>query len=124
VEIVLTDREADLMRVLWAYGPCIVAQVQARLDDPLAYTTVQTVLRTLEAKGYVGHKSSGRVHHYFAAVQEQDARKTALQRLKAKLFQGSTELLFAQLVSDRKLTAEQIARMRALLDGKAEKGKP
>jgi predicted transcriptional regulator len=64
------------------------------------------------------------VHHYFAAVQEQDARKTALQRLKAKLFQGSTELLFAQLVSDRKLTPEQIARMRALLDGKAEKGKP
>jgi predicted transcriptional regulator len=74
--------------------------VRARLSDELAYTTVLTILRTLEAKGYVGHKEEGRVHRYFAAVQQQAARKSALRHLTGKLFKGSSELLFAHLVLD------------------------
>jgi predicted transcriptional regulator len=121
MEIALTDREADVMQLLWDYGPSVVAEVRDRLSDELAYTTVLTILRTLEAKGYVRHKEEGRVHRYFAAVQQQAARKSALQHLTGKLFKGSSELLFAHLVSDRKLTTEQIQRMRELLDDKSDK---
>jgi predicted transcriptional regulator len=53
-------------------------------------------------------------------VQSQAARRSALKHLTDKLFQGSTELLFTHLVSDQKLTAEQIERMRRLLDRKAD----
>lgn len=123
MDISLTDREADVMQLLWDHGPSLVAEVRARLTDELAYTTVLTILRTLEAKGYVGHDEEGRGHRYFAAVQEQAARKSALRHLTGKLFKGSAELLFAQLVSDRKLSAEQIRRMREMLSGKADKGK-
>jgi predicted transcriptional regulator len=123
VDIALTDREADVMQLLWDHGPSVVAEVRARLSDELAYTTVLTILRTLEAKGYVRHKEEGRVHRYFAAVQQQAARKSALRHLTGKLFKGSSELLFAHLVSDRKLSPEQIQRMRRLLDGKADKEK-
>jgi predicted transcriptional regulator len=115
MDISLTDREADVMQVLWERGPSVVAEVRARLDDPLAYTTVLTILRTLESKGYVGHEEEGRVHRYFAAVQEQAAQQSALRHITGKFFKGSSELLFAQLVSDRKLTKRQVQRMRDLL---------
>jgi predicted transcriptional regulator len=119
--IALTDREADVMQILWDHGPSVVAEVRARLSDGLAYTTVLTILRTLEAKGYVRHEEEGRVHRYFPAVQRQAARKSALRHLTSKFFNGSSELLFAHLVADRKLTPQQIQRMRKLLDGKPDK---
>jgi predicted transcriptional regulator len=114
-EIYLTDREADVMQVLWEHGPSVVNEVKEKLTDDLAYTTVLTILRTLEQKGYVKHEEEGRVHRYAAAVKEDAARKSALQHLTGKLFKGSSELLFTHLVADRKLSKEQIDRMRALL---------
>lgn len=119
--IAFTDREADVMQVLWDHGPSVVSDVQGQLRDKLAYTTVLTVLRTLEAKGYVGHEDEGRQHRYFAAVQQQAAQKSALKHLLGKLFKDSSELLFARLVSDRKLSPEQIRRMRRLLAAKSKK---
>jgi predicted transcriptional regulator len=121
MKISFTDREADVMQVLWDDGPSVVSDVQKRLSDKLAYTTVLTVLRTLEAKGYVGHDEEGRQHRYFAAVQRQAAQKSALNHLLGKLFKDSSELLFARLVSDQKLSPEQIRRMRRLLVGKTKK---
>jgi BlaI family penicillinase repressor len=114
-DIYLTDREADVMQVLWEHGPSVVNEVKEQLHDELAYTTVLTILRTLEQKGYVKHEEEGRVHRYFAAVKEQAARKSALRHLTGKLFKGSSELLFTHLVSDQKLSADQIRRMRELL---------
>ena len=114
-DIYLTDREADVMQVLWDHGPSVVNEVKEKLHDELAYTTVLTILRTLEQKGYVKHEEEGRVHRYAAAVKEIAARKSALQHLKGKLFKGSAELLFTHLVSDQKLSSEQIKRMRVQL---------
>ena len=119
-DIYLTDREAEVMRVLWEHGPSVVNEVKDQLADELAYTTVLTILRTLEQKGYVKHEEEGRVHRYYAAVKEDAARKSALQHLTGKLFKGSAELLFTHLVSDKKLSKDQIQRMRDLL-GKKEK---
>jgi len=121
VNISFTDREADVMHVLWDLGPSVVSEVQNQLSDKLAYTTVLTVLRTLESKGYVGHKEEGRQHRYFATVQRQAAQKSALKHLLGKLFKDSSELLFARLVSDQKLSSEEIRRMRKLLVGKSGK---
>lgn len=115
MDISFTDREADVMQILWDHGPSVVAEVRAHLQDQLAYTTVLTVLRTLETKGYVAHEEEGRGHRYHALIEQQEARKSALQHLTSKLFKGSTELLFAHLVSDRNLGADEVARMRKLL---------
>lgn len=103
------------MQVLWDHGPSLVAEVRAHLKDELAYTTVLTILRTLEAKGYVDHLEEGRGHRYRPRVQPQAARKSALKQLTDKLFKGSAELLFSHLISDQKLTPEQLKRMRAML---------
>jgi predicted transcriptional regulator len=122
-DIHLTDREADIMQVLWDQGPSVVNEVKNKLQDELAYTTVLTILRTLEQKGYVKHEEEGRVHRYFAAVKEDAARKSALQHLTGKLFKGSTELLFTHLVADKKLSKDQIQRMRDLLASAGKKEK-
>jgi predicted transcriptional regulator len=124
MKISLTDREADVMQALWERGASTVAEVREHLADPLAYTTVLTVLRTLEAKGYVDHEEAGRGHRFFATVKQQAARKNAVQHLTDKLFKGSTELLFSHLVSEQKLGADQLARMRQLLAEHADKEKP
>ena len=124
MKISLTDREADIMQVLWDHGPSLVAEVREHLSDKLAYTTVLTVLRTLQTKGYVGYEEEGRGHRYFASVKQQAARKNALQHLTDKLFKGSTELLLTHLVSEQKLTPDQIARMRKLLAERNDKEKP
>jgi predicted transcriptional regulator len=124
LNIQLTDREADVMQVLWDRGPSTVAEVRADLMDELAYTTVLTVLRTLEAKGYVGHEEEGRGHRYFAAVKQQAAQDSALHHITAKLFNGSAELLLTRLVSDRKLSPEQLRRLRKLLAENSGEGEP
>ncbi|MGH8175623.1 MAG: BlaI/MecI/CopY family transcriptional regulator [Steroidobacter sp.] len=123
MDIYFTDREADIMQVLWRRGPSTVAEVREGLPDELAYTTVLTMLRTLEQKEYVGHEEEGRTHRYFAAVDQESARKSALRHLAGKLFEGSSELLLTQLVSDQKLSKDQIGRIRKLLDEKTGKGK-
>jgi predicted transcriptional regulator len=121
MKISFTDREADVMQVLWDHGPSVVSDVQKSLSDRLAYTTVLTVLRTLEAKGFVAHEEEGRQHRYFATVKRQAAQKSALNHVLAKFFKDSSELLFARLVSDQKLSPEQIRRMRRLLEKKSTK---
>src|SRR6187551_294315 len=121
-DIYLTDREADVMQVLWDHGPSVVNEVKEQLHDELAYTTVLTILRTLEQKGYVKHEEEGRVHRYFAAVKETAARKSALRHLTGKLFKGSAELLFTHLVTDQKLSKDQIQRMRDVLAESTGKG--
>src|SRR3954454_16295131 len=121
-DVQFTDREIDLMEVLWERGPCLVGEVRAALKDELAYTTVLTILRTLELKGYVGRTAEGRGHRYFAAVKQTAAQKSALRHLTRKLFKGSAELLFLHLVSDQRLSKKQILNMHRLLESKADTG--
>ncbi len=123
-EVVFTERELDVMSVLWDEGSGTVAQVKDGLEDDLAYTTVLTVLRTLEEKGYVHHQEQGRAYRYSPSVERGVARESALKRLTRNLFGGSPELLLSQLVSDRRLSATELRRLRGLLDQRlAEYGK-
>jgi predicted transcriptional regulator len=122
MEISLTNREASLMEVLWEHGPSTVAEVREQLADELAYTTVLTILRNLESKGYVTHDEEGRAHRYSAVVERDVAQHSALQALKSKLFKGSTELLLTRLVADRQLSRSEIDRIRRLLDDAPAKG--
>ncbi len=116
MDVTFTERELDVMAILWELGSATVTEVRDRIDDDLAYTTVLTVLRTLEGKGYVGHREEGKAHRYVPLVARNAAGQSALRRLTEKVFAGSPELLLTQLVSGRRLSAEELKRMRQLLD--------
>ena len=122
MDIAFTDREIDVMDVLWESGAATVAEVQAALVDELAYTTVLTMLRTLEEKGHVGHTEEGKAHRFHPRVARQDAGASVLRRITRKLFKDSPELLLTHLVSDRALSDEELERMRRLLDERLKEG--
>ncbi len=116
MDISFTDRELDVMAVLWRRGSGTVNEVRESLDDELAYTTVLTILRTLEDKGFVTHLSEGKAHRYLPAVTKDLAGKSALSRVLDKIFDGSSEMMLTHLVSDRTLSAADLQRLRTLLD--------
>jgi len=122
MRIGFTDRELDVMSVLWDLGDATVTEVRQRLADKLAYTTVLTVLRTLEQKGYVDHTGEGRAHRYHPLVKREAAGRNALRRLLDKVFQGSPELLMTHLVSDRNLSDAELRRLRKLLEARLKGG--
>jgi len=124
MEIILADREAELMEVLWDVGPSTVAEVKDRVTDDLAYTTVLSILRTLESKGYVTHDADGKAHRYSALIERDAARRSALQAMAEKFFKGSTAVLLTHLVADEKLKPEDVRRLRALLAKRGRKVKP
>ncbi len=116
MSVTFTERELDVMSVLWERGSATVAEAREALDDDLAYTTVLTVFRTLEQKGHVRHEEEGKAHRYFPCVARERAGISALRRMVDKLFAGSPEMLLTQLVSDRRLSDTEIRKIRALLD--------
>jgi predicted transcriptional regulator len=111
MEITFTARELDVMNALWDRGPSTVAEVRRAL----AYTTVLTILRILEDKGYVAHAAEGRAHRYRPLVERAEARDSALRRLTARLFGGSPELLLTRLVEDEQISDDELRRMKDLL---------
>ena len=115
-DVSFTERELDVMAVLWELGTATVPEVKIRLRDELAYTTVQSVLRTLEAKGYATHDEEGRFHRYRPLIEREQAGRTGLRRLLDTVFGGSPELLVTQLVAEGTLTDAQVQRLRHLLD--------
>jgi predicted transcriptional regulator len=116
MSISFTDRELDVMGVLWQQGSATVSEVRDALADDLAYNTVLTVLRTLEEKGHVSHVAEGKAFRYLPAVSQDAAGKSALSNVLKRLFDGSHDLLLTQLVSERKIGDNDLRRLRKLLD--------
>jgi BlaI family penicillinase repressor len=124
MSVTLTGRELEIMNVLWRTGSGTVAEVRNALSADLAYTTVLSLIRTMEEKGYLRHETVGRAHRYIPSIKEQAVRRTALNQLVDTVFDGAPELVMTQLVSDRRLDEATLRRLRALLDARLPEKKP
>lgn len=116
MSIRLTHRELDIMAVLWRNGSGTVNEVGDGLEDDLAYSTVLTMLRTLEGKGHVRHEAEGKAFRYYPVTQPEDAGGGALDRVLDKMYQGSRELLVTRLLADEEVSSGELRRIRKLLD--------
>ena len=119
-DIYFPPRELEVMSILWRLGSATVAEVRDALDGTLAYTSVLSALQTLEEKGYVRHESHGRAYRYLPVVEAERAGGSAIARIRDAIFHGSAERMFAQFVSDEKLSKDELERMRRLLDDRME----
>ena len=115
-DVRFTDRELDVMQVLWERGSGTVSEVQEALADELAYTTVLTMLRTLTEKGHVRSEAEGRAHRFIPRVERAEARASALRDVLERVFAGDPEVLLTHLVKERDLSAKELERMRRLLE--------
>lgn len=123
MSIGFTERELDLMTVLWDLGPSTAAEVRQALADQgvdLAYNTVLTLLRILEDKGHVDHQEEGRAHRFRAAVKRKEAGASALTRTLDRMFGGSAEALVVQLVQQRGLSKKDLKRLRRVVNEQLE----
>ena len=118
----LTAVELEMMNVVWRIGPCSVAQVQELLrpQRELAYTSVSTIVRILEQKGYVTSKKEGRGHVYEAAVSKETYQALSLKRIVHNIFDGAPSLLVQRLLASETLTPEELAQIAGLLREKAK----
>lgn len=114
----LTDAEARVMSVLWEKQVASVADVVAALKKKRAvsYSTVQTVLRILEDKGYVAHDKVARAFIYRPRVDERQARRRAVKHLAARLFNGSPRLLVLNVLEDEQIAPEELNRLKKLIE--------
>jgi predicted transcriptional regulator len=113
----LTEVELEMMNVIWRIGPCSVAQVQEQLKSQreLAYTSVSTVVRILEQKGYVTSEKAGRGHRYTAAVPKEDYQAMSVELIVSKVFDGAPSVLVQRLLDSETVTSRELAQIKTLL---------
>ncbi len=113
----LTPTELEMMNVIWRAGACTVAQVQAALrpERDLAYTSVSTIIRILEQKGYLTSTRLGRGHLYTPTLKQNEYQAMSLHHMVRDVFNGTPALVVRQLLDSQSLNEEDLAQIRALL---------
>lgn len=116
--VILTDGELRLMQVLWGQGRASVSEVVEALPGKRlpAYNTVLTLLRILEQKGYARHEKQGRAFIYYPIIDRNQARRSAIRRLVSQLFDDSPALLVVNILEHDQLKAQELTRLRKLLE--------
>ena len=118
----LTQRELDIMSVLWEMGEATATEVRDRVDPDLAYTSISSMIRMLELKGFVSHRrGEGKTHVYFPVIDAEEAGKSALGRVLDKIYGGSPTKLLAQLMDQKRLSDKELTRMREMLKRSGKK---
>jgi BlaI family transcriptional regulator, penicillinase repressor len=114
----LTDRELQVMTVLWDRGRASVSDVVDALDGRRrpAYNTVLTILRILERKRYVAHEKEGRAFVFLPLVDRGRERRRALSNVLSRFFDNSPLLLVSDLLGHERIDAEELRRVRELVE--------
>jgi len=108
----LTEREAQIMDVVWRLGEVTAEQVREGLPGSPHDSTVRTLMRVLEAKGYLTHQTKGKAYVYRAAVGRRKAQRLAVRSMLTRFFAGSAEDLVLRLIEDEQLSQEQLDELR------------
>jgi BlaI family penicillinase repressor len=117
-EMQLGRLQFRIMQVLWDRGRTNAREITEVLNktEPVAHSTVQTLLRQLEAKGAVGHEADGRTFVFFATLKEDKVKRTATRDLLERVFGGNVGSLVAHLLKDEKLSRSELDELRRMLD--------
>ena len=107
-----TDRELEIMRLVWKHGEVSARQIQEDLPGDRHYNSVMTIIRVLEKKGHLTHREDGRAHIYRATVKPEASRTRVLKHLVKQVFGGSAASLVLNLVETGDLTAADLDTIR------------
>lgn len=113
--------EAEIMNVVWKRTRATVREVSDALPRKRAYSTVLTMMRKLEAKGYLSHKVRDRTYVYRAEIERSLARSSILAELVERLFDGSPSLLVTSLVEDDLVDEKELEKIQRLIEKGTER---
>jgi BlaI family penicillinase repressor len=107
-----------IMHVLWDRGRANAREITDALNEmePVAHSTVQTLLRQLEAKGAVGHRALGRTFVFYPKLKQDRAQRTAVRNLVERVFGGDVGGLVAHLLHHEKMSPDELNKLRRLID--------
>lgn len=115
----LTKAEEDVMQLIWELGRGTVSDLLERMEEPRPpHSTVSSVVRILEKKGYVDHKAYGKTHEYFPIIAKEDYGRRSLTDVLRNYFDGSVSRLVSHLVEDKKLSTADVQDILKKLEEK------
>lgn len=105
----MTDKEEQIMQILWQLEKAFVKEIREQMEKPQPpVTTISSIVRKLEEKGYVGHDSFGKAHRYFPILKKEDYRKKSMKKLMLQYFEGSPEQLLSFFVKEEEIDIETL----------------
>lgn len=116
--ITFTDRELEIMNILWDEGSATVKEAREVVGRDTPYTSVLSIFQTLEQKGHIRHEREGRAYRYFPLVEREEAGNRALHYVLDHLFKGSPRALMISLVSNESVDEEELEELRRILEEK------
>lgn len=120
----LTKAEEEIMHMIWQHGPCTVSNLISKMDKPHPpHSTISSIVRILEKKGFVDHNTYGRTHEYFHIIAKADYSKFSLTHLVSDYFDGSMNNLVSYLVKENNLSISDLSDMINQLNNQDKKSK-
>jgi predicted transcriptional regulator len=121
----LTEVELQIMNAIWDLGPCAIRDVHAALSEKreVAYTSVATIVKILEQKGFLTVKRQEKAHLYSPSISRADYEATTLRHVTREVFRGDSSSMVSRLLDDDGLSAEELENIRRLLDERLGKRK-
>ena len=105
----LTKAEDEVVHIIWQLGRCLVRDVIDKLGDPdMPHSTISSVVRILEKKGFVDHKAYGKTHEYFPVITKEEYAQHGVKSLMEKYFQGSPKNLVSYLVKSEDINLKEL----------------
>lgn len=112
----LTKAEEDIMQIIWSKGRVLVSDILDELGEPRPpHSTISSIVRILEKKGFVGHKAYGRTYEYFALLPKEEYSKHTVRNLIEEYFGGSANSLVSFLVKEKDLSLKELAELMEVL---------
>lgn len=109
----LTKVEEEVMHYIWEQGPTTVSDMIEKMKDPKPpHSTISSIFRILEGKGFLGHKSKGRTFEYFAMVAKDKYTNFSIKKLVSNYFEGSMNKLVSFLVLDNDITMKELEEIK------------
>ncbi len=108
----LTKAEEDIMKMLWEHGPTTVsAMIDKMSGTKPPHSTVSSIIRILEKKGFVNHKTYGRTHEYFPIVEKESYSKFSLKSLVSSYFEGSVNEMVSFLIKQEEVDVDELKEL-------------
>lgn len=113
----ITHSEENIMRILWDLGEGVVHDIIEKLPEPKPpYTTVSSIVRLLERKGFIDHKAYGKTYVYFPAVTREQYARRSFSDLMKHYFQGSPKNIVSFMIEENTLKPDEIDDLKQLID--------
>lgn len=120
----LTAKEEEVMQVIWSLEKALVRDIMEKLPNKnQPYTTVASIVRILEKKGFVSHKPYGKTHEYFPLISKAEYRKRKFRGLITNYFDNSIESVVSFLAKEEKLSSKEFDELSKLIENESKNKK-